>query len=91
MQGYRPKGNITSESLTPLDCSSSIMSYEETVFKKIVKADDEDSKRLIIDYATKYAERKHITTRVLFLDQDVVEEIVDLGIQEYLRRKQWKY
>lgn len=87
-QPYRPKGKATSEGLIPPDCNSSIHSYQETIFKQFVKKDDEDTKRTLIDYAKKYVEAKNKNVRFLFLDQGIAEEIIDLGIKEYLRRRE---
>ena len=84
---YKPKGKETSEGLIPPDCNSSIYSYQETIFKQFVKKNDEDTKKALIDYAKKYVETKNKRVRFLFLDQDIAEEIIDLGITEYLRRR----
>lgn len=85
---YQPKGKETSEGLIPPDCNSSIYSYQETIFKQFVKKNDEDTKKALIDYAKKYVETKNKYVRFLFLDQDKAEEIIDLGITEYLRRRE---
>lgn len=85
---YQPKGKETSEGLIPPDCNSSIYSYQETIFKQFVKKNDEDTKRALIDYAKKYVETKNKHVRFLFLDQDIAEKIIDLGITEYLRRRE---
>lgn len=85
---YQPKGKETSEGLIPPDCNSSVYSYQETIFKQFVKKNDEDIKRALIDYAKKYVETKNKHVRFLFLDQDIAEEIIDLGIKEYLRRRE---
>lgn len=88
MYGFHPKGKPTSEGLIPPDCGSSIYSYQETIFKQFVKKDDEDTKKALIDYAKKYVETKNNYIRLLFLDQDIAEAIIDLGIKEYLRRRE---
>lgn len=83
MQGYRPIGNKISEKSTPPNCGSSIMSYTETVFKQIVKKDDEYTRRVIKDYVRQKYPNKNV--RIDFLDEEVVDKIIDLGIQEYLK------
>lgn len=85
---YKPKGKETSEGLIPPDCNSSVYSYQETIFKQFVKKNDEDTKKALIDYAKKYVETKNKRVRFLFLDQDIAEEIINLGIKEYLRRRE---
>lgn len=83
MQEYRPIGNRTSEGLTPPTRDSSIMSYTETVFKSIVKKDDEHTKQVIKDYIRQKYPNKNV--RIDFLDKEVVNRIIDLGIREYLK------
>lgn len=83
MQGYRPIGNRTSEQSTPHNCGSSIMSYTETVFRQIVKKDDEHTRQVIKDYVRQKYPKKNV--RIDFLDEEVVNRIIDLGIREYLK------
>lgn len=62
----------------------SIPNYVETVMKQIVKRDDEATRQAIKDYVRiKYPNGN---ARIDFLDEEVVNEIIDLGISEYLRR-----
>lgn len=83
MQGYRPIGNRTSEQSIPPNCGSSIISYTETVFKQIVKRDDENTKQIIKEYVRRKYSNKNV--RIDFLDEEVVNRIIDLGIREYLK------
>ena len=70
---------------------SAIMSYTETVFKQIVKKDDEHTRRVIKDYVRQKYPNKNV--RIDFLDEEVVDRIIDLGIREYLKemRDKCKY
>lgn len=83
MQGYRPIENRTRKSLIPPTGGSSIISYTETIFKQIVKRDDENTKQAIKDYVRQKYPKKNV--RIDFLDEEVVNRIIDLGIREYLK------
>lgn len=62
-----------------------IFSYQERVIKEIVKKDDEYTKQIIKDYVRNKYPKENI--RIDFLDEEVVEKIIELGIVEYQRRK----
>lgn len=62
---------------------NTIMSYTETVFKQIVKRDDENTKQVIKDYVRQKYPNKNV--RIDFLDEEVIDKIIDLGIREYLK------
>lgn len=59
--------------------------FKEKVIKQIVKRDDEYTKQIIKDYVRNKYPKKNI--RIDFLDEEVVEKIIELGIVEYQRRK----
>ena len=59
--------------------------YKEKVIKQIVKRDDEYTKQIIKDYVRNKYPKENI--RIDFLDEEVVEKIIELGIVEYQRRK----
>ena len=54
------------------------------VIKEIVKKEDEDTRKMIIEYAKTRFPRKDVS--IEFYDEEMIEEIIDLGIKEYLRR-----
>lgn len=62
---------------------NTIMSYTETVFKQIVKKDDEYTRQVIKNYVRQKYPNKNV--RIDFLDEEVVDRIIDLGIREYLK------
>ena len=59
--------------------------FKEKVIKLIVKRDDEYTKQIIKDYIRNKYPKENI--RIDFLDEEVVEKIIELGIVEYQRRK----
>ena len=62
-----------------------IFSYQERVIKEIVKKDDEYTKQVIKDYFIKKYPKENI--KFDFLDEEIVDEIIKLGIVEYQRRQ----
>ncbi len=62
-----------------------IFSYQERVIKEIVKKDDEHTKQVIKDYLRERYPKKNI--RIDFLDEEIVNQIIELGIAEYQRRQ----
>ena len=61
-----------------------IYKCQERVIKEIVKKDDAHTRQVIKDYArTKYPNEN---VRIDFLDEEVVNQIIDLGVREYLKR-----
>jgi len=68
-----------------------IVSYQESVIKEIVKKDDEYTKQVIKDYFIKKYPKENI--KFDFLDEEIVDEIIKLGIAEYKKRvrrtKRW--
>lgn len=59
--------------------------YHERVIKEIVRKDDEYTKQVIKDYFIKKYPKENI--KFDFLDEEIVDEIIKLGIAEYQRRK----
>lgn len=60
-----------------------IFSYQERIIKEIVKKDDEYTKQVIKDYFIKKYPNENI--KFDFLDEEIVDEIIKLGIAEYQR------
>lgn len=63
-----------------------IYSYTETIISQIVKEQDDYLREQIINYAKQYAKDKKENVKLWLLDEDVVNLIIDLGINEYIRR-----
>lgn len=59
----------------------------ETVWKVIVKNNDEQTKQIITEYAMKKSQEIGERISVVFIDEEIVKEIIDLGIEEYLKRR----
>lgn len=57
--------------------------YHERVIKEIVRKDDEYTKQVIKDYFIKKYPKENI--KFDFLDEEIVDEIIKLGIAEYQR------
>lgn len=62
-----------------------IFTYHERVIKEIVRKDDEYTKQVIKDYFRKRYPKENL--RFDFLDKEIVDEIIKLGIEEYQRRQ----
>ena len=57
----------------------------ETVIKEIIKKDDEYTRQAIKDYFRKKYPKENL--RFDFLDEEIVNEVLELGIAEYQRRQ----
>lgn len=62
-----------------------IYSFQERVIKEIVKRDDEHTKQVIKDYFIKKYPKENL--RFDFLDEEIANEIIRLGVTEYQRRQ----
>lgn len=62
-----------------------IFSFQERVIKEVVKRDDEHTKQVIKDYFRKKYPKENI--KFDFLDEEIVDEIIKLGIAEYKKRQ----
>lgn len=62
-----------------------MFSFSERVIKEVVKRDDEYTKQVIKDYFRKKYPKENL--RFDFLDEEIVNEIIKLGITEYQRRQ----
>lgn len=62
-----------------------MFSFSERVIKEVVKRDDEYTKQVIRDYFTKRYPKENL--RFDFLDEEIVNEVLELGIAEYRRRQ----
>lgn len=59
--------------------------YHKRVIKEIVRKDDEYTKQVIKDYFRKRYPKENL--RFDFLDKEIIDEIIRLGIEEYQRRQ----
>lgn len=62
-----------------------MFSFSERVIKEVIKRDDKYTKQVIRDYFTKRYPKENL--RFDFLDKEIVDEIIKLGITEYQRRQ----
>lgn len=62
-----------------------MFSFSERVIREVVKKDDEYTKQVIRDYFTKRYPKENL--RFDFLNKEIVDEIIKLGITEYQRRQ----
>lgn len=67
-----------------LEYENGIYKITDYVIKEIVKKEDEDTRKMIIEYAKTRFPRKNVS--IEFYEEEMIEEIIDLGIKEYLRR-----
>ena len=67
-----------------LEYENGIYKITDYVIKQIVKKNDEDTRKMIIEYAKTRFPRQNVSIEIY--DEEMIEEIIDLGIQEYLRR-----
>ena len=63
------------------------MSFTQHIIKEIVAKDDENTKQVILDYAMKKSAEIGQEIRVDFIDKEIVDEIIKLGIEAYNRKK----
>ena len=70
------------------DFNNPMISVTEHVIKHIVAKDDEHTKQIISEYAMQKSLEIGEKIRVEFLDKEIVDQIIELGIQEYIRRKE---
>lgn len=62
-----------------------MFSFSERVIKEVVKRDDEYTKQVIRDYVRNRYPKENL--RFDFLDEEIVNEVLELGIAEYQRRQ----
>lgn len=68
--------------------NGAIFSYTQKLISQIVKDEDNYLKQQLIEYAKKYAKEKHENIKLILLNEEEVKRVIDLGINEYLRRNQ---
>ena len=65
--------------------ADAIYSLQEMVIKEVVKKDDEHTKQVIKDYFIKKYPKENL--KFDFLDEEMVNEVIRLGITEYQRKQ----
>ena len=65
--------------------ADAIYSLQEMVIKEVVKKDDEYTKQVIKDYFIKKYPKENL--KFDFLDEEIVNEVIRLGITEYQRKQ----
>lgn len=65
--------------------ADAIYSLQEMVIKEVVKKDDEHTKQVIKDYFIKKYPKENL--KFDFLDEEIVNEVIRLGITEYQRKQ----
>lgn len=63
----------------------STITYNESLITEIIKRDDEITRQAIKDYFRQKYPKENL--RFNFLDEEIVDEIIKLGISEYLKRQ----
>ena len=66
---------------------NNIMTVTENVIKEIVAKDDEHTKQIISDYAMKKSAEIGEKIHVKFIDKEIVDKIINLGIIEYMKKQ----
>lgn len=62
-----------------------MFSFSERVIKEVVKRDDEYTKQVIKNYLRERYPKENL--KFDFLDEEIVNQILNLGIAEYQRRQ----
>lgn len=62
-----------------------MFSFSERVIKEVVKRDDEHTKQVIKNYLRERYPKENL--KFDFLDEEIVNQILNLGIAEYQRRQ----
>lgn len=57
---------------------------------QIIKMEDTCMRNAIIDYFKEYANKNKCVVNLKLLDEEQIKYIIDLGINEYIRRKNEK-
>lgn len=58
----------------------------ENIIKQVVAKDDEHTKQVMKEYAMQKSKEIGEKINMCFIDKEIVDEIIELGIQEYSRR-----
>ena len=67
-----------------------ILSVTNRVIAEVVKEEDEYIKKVILDYPKKISDEYSEEVKVVFIDENIARQIINLGIEEYFRRQKLK-
>lgn len=70
------------------DIDNGIFKMQETLITQVVKMQDEALVQAIRDYARRESINKKENVRLMLLDESIADEIIELGIQEYIKIKE---
>lgn len=77
---------IKHDDIDQFEVSDFGVSMHEHIIKEIVAKDDEHTKQIISEYAMKRSQEIGEKISVVFIDKEIVDEIIELGIQEYKKK-----
>ena len=67
-----------------------IFKMQETMIAQVIKMEDEVLIKAIRNYAKQKAIKEKENVRLMLLDESIADEIIELGIQEYIKIKRKK-
>lgn len=70
------------------DIDNGIFKIQETLITQVLKMQDEALVQAIRDYARRESINKKENVRLMLLDESIADEIIKLGIQEYIKIKE---
>lgn len=70
------------------DIDNGIFKIQETLITQVVKMQDKALVEAIRDYARRESINKKENVRLMLLDESIADEIIELGIQEYIKIKE---
>lgn len=65
-----------------------IFKMQETMIAQVVKMQDKAMIQALRDYARRESINKKENVRLMLLDESIADEIIKLGIQEYIKNKE---
>lgn len=63
-----------------------VYSFTQRIIAEVVDEKDTFLRKVITDYATKKSKEMGEKIEVLFIDKSVADEIINLGIREYMKK-----
>lgn len=61
--------------------------YAQNLYIDILKQEERAIKDKIVEWCKEYAQEHAKNIRVILMDEEIVKEIVDLGIDAYIRKR----
>lgn len=62
-----------------------VSTFTEKIITQVINAENEAIREAFINYARKYADEKEEKVKLILLDEHCVRQILDLGINAYMR------